>query len=222
MKSIRWLYPQNEVFLDLADAQERDGGDVRWSVTDTEVVDLTTDRPGIRFTDAAGDDFEIRCEILVGADGSQSICRRAIPEQERTDNFIEYPFAWFGILAEAPPSAPELIYSNSEHGFALVSQRSDTVQRMYFQCDPTEDPDDWSDEQIWARLQECVSGPDGLELQQGPIIDKTVLPFRSYVCEPLRHGSLVLVGDAGHTVPPTGAKGLNLAFCDRLPAADDC
>ncbi|MEX5295079.1 4-hydroxybenzoate 3-monooxygenase [Kocuria sp. CPCC 205268] len=209
-----WLYPQNEVFLDLAEARERDGGDVRWSVTDTEVLDLTTDRPAIRFTDAAGEDVEVRCEILVGADGSQSICRRAIPEQERTDNFIEYPFAWFGILAEAPPSAPELIYANSEHGFALVSSRSDTVQRMYFQCDPEEDVEDWDDERIWAELQRRVAGPDGLRLQEGPIFDKTVLKFRSYVCEPLRHGNLFLVGDAGHTVPPTGAKGLNLAFCD--------
>lgn len=209
-----WLYPQNEVFLDLADARERDGGDVRWAVTDTEVADLATDRPKIRFTDAEGEPFEIHCEILVGADGSQSICRRAIPEQERTDNFIEYPFAWFGILAEAPPSAPELIYSNSEHGFALISQRSGTVQRMYFQCDPEEDVDDWGDERIWAELQRRVEGPDGLRLQEGPIFDKTVLKFRSYVCEPLRHGNLFLVGDAGHTVPPTGAKGLNLAFCD--------
>ncbi|MFI7584804.1 4-hydroxybenzoate 3-monooxygenase [Kocuria sp. M1N1S27] len=208
------LYPQNEVFWDLANARERDGGDIRWSVTDTEVLDLTTDRPAVRFTDAAGERFELRCEFLVGADGSQSICRRAIPDEERTDNFIEYPFAWFGILAEAPPSAPELIYSNSEHGFALVSSRSETVQRMYFQCDPDEDVDDWDDERIWAELQRRVRGPDGLRLQEGPIFDKTVLKFRSYVCEPLRHGSLFLVGDAGHTVPPTGAKGLNLAFCD--------
>jgi p-hydroxybenzoate 3-monooxygenase len=209
-----WLYPQNEVFWDLANARERDGGDVRWSVTDTEVLDLTTPTPRIRFTDAAGEDFEVRCQIVVGADGSQSICRRAIPETERTDNFIEYPFAWFGILTEAPPSAPELIYSNSEHGFALISSRSETVQRMYFQCDPEEDVEDWDEERIWAELQRRVEGPDGLRLQQGPIFDKTVLKFRSYVCEPLRYGNLFLVGDAGHTVPPTGAKGLNLAFCD--------
>ena len=209
-----WLYTQNEVFRDLAAARERDGGDVRWAVTDTEVADLATDRPKIRFTDAEGEPFEIHCEILVGADGSQSICRRAIPPHERTDNFIEYPFAWFGILAEAPPSAPELIYANSEHGFALISQRSGTVQRMYFQCDPEEDVEDWDDERIWSELQRRVEGPDGLRLKEGPIFDKTVLKFRSYVCEPLRHGNLFLVGDAGHTVPPTGAKGLNLAFCD--------
>ncbi|HST72170.1 MULTISPECIES: 4-hydroxybenzoate 3-monooxygenase [Kocuria] len=209
-----WLYPQNEVFWDLAGARERDGGDVRWGVADTEVADLATDRPKIRFTDADGTPVEVRCEILVGADGSQSICRRAIPQEERTDNFIQYPFAWFGILAEAPPSAPELIYANSEHGFALISSRSETVQRMYFQCDPEENVDDWDEERIWAELQRRVDGPDGLQLQRGPIFDKTVLKFRSYVCEPLRHGNMFLVGDAGHTVPPTGAKGLNLAFCD--------
>jgi len=209
-----WLYPQNEVFWDLAAARERDGGDVRWSVSDTEVLDLTTGTPKIRFTDAAGEDFEIRCEILVGADGSQGISKWAIPQEERTDNFIEYPFAWFGILTEAPPSAPELIYSNSEHGFALISQRSANVQRMYFQCDPEENVDDWDEERIWAELQRRVDGPDGFRLVRGPIFEKTVLKFRSYVCEPLRHGNLFLVGDAGHTVPPTGAKGLNLAFCD--------
>jgi p-hydroxybenzoate 3-monooxygenase len=209
-----WLYPQNEVFRDLAAARERDGGDVRWSVSDTEVLDLTSDRPAIRFTDAGGRAFEVRCDVLVGADGSQGVCRRSIPERERTDHFVEYPFAWFGILAEAPPSAPELIYAASEHGFALISSRSASVQRMYFQCDPDEDVADWDDERIWAELQRRVEGPDGLRLEQGPIFDRTVLRFRSYVCEPLRHGNLFLVGDAGHTVPPTGAKGLNLAFCD--------
>lgn len=209
-----WLYPQNEVFWDLKEASERDGGTVFWSVDDVAVHDVESDRPGVTFVDAEGAAREIRCRILVGADGSRSVCRKAIPEDVRTDHYTEYPFAWFGILCQAPPSHHELIYTRSESGFALISQRSDDVQRMYFQCDPSEDPGDWSDEQIWARLQECVSGPDGFRLQEGPIIDKTVLPFRSYVCEPLRHGSLVLVGDAGHTVPPTGAKGLNLAFCD--------
>ena len=209
-----WLYPQNEVFWDLKEAFERDGGTVFWSVDDVAVHDVESDRPGVTFVDAEGAAREIRCRILVGADGSRSVCRKAIPEDVRTDHYTEYPFAWFGILCQAPPSHHELIYTRSESGFALISQRSDDVQRMYFQCDPSEDPGDWSDEQIWARLQECVSGPDGFRLQEGPIIDKTVLPFRSYVCEPLRHGSLVLVGDAGHTVPPTGAKGLNLAFCD--------
>lgn len=209
-----WLYPQNEVFVDLAVARERDGGDVRFSVTDSEVLDLETDVPKIRFTDADGQRFEVHCDIIAGADGSQGICKWAIPPEDRTDNFIAYPFAWFGILTEAPPSAPELIYAHSEHGFALISQRNDRVQRMYFQCDPTEDPANWTDEQIWAELQKRVDGPDGLTLKRGPIFEKVVLPFRSYVCEPMRHGNLFLAGDAGHTVPPTGAKGLNLALAD--------
>ncbi|MBW4095906.1 MAG: 4-hydroxybenzoate 3-monooxygenase [Acidobacteria bacterium] len=209
-----WLYPQNEVFVDLAAARKRDGGDVRFSVTDTQVLDLTSDEPKIYFTDDAGEDFELHCQLVVGADGSQSICRKAIPADVRSDHFIAYPFAWFGILTEAPPSAPELIYANSEHGFALISQRSGMVQRMYFQCDPDEDPSTWSDEQIWAELQKRVDGPDGFTLKRGPIFEKMVLPFRSYVCEPLRYGNLFLAGDAGHTVPPTGAKGLNLALAD--------
>ncbi|WP_104101610.1 4-hydroxybenzoate 3-monooxygenase [Arthrobacter sp. 08Y14] len=209
-----WLYPQNEVFVDLAAARERDGGDVRWAVSDTEVLDLPSDTPKIRFTDAEGAAFEVHCDILVGADGSQGICRRAIPAGQRRENFIEYPFAWFGILTEAPPSAPELIYTNSGRGFALISQRSQTIQRMYFQADPDENPDGWSEEQIWAELQRRVDGPDGLELKRGPIFEKTLLKFRSYVCEPLRYGKMFLAGDAGHTVPPTGAKGLNLALAD--------
>ncbi|QTG80874.1 4-hydroxybenzoate 3-monooxygenase [Arthrobacter crystallopoietes] len=208
------LYPQNEVFVDLAAARERDGGDVRYSVTDTEVLDLTTDTPKIRFTDAEGQAFEIHCDILVGADGSQGICKWAIPAEHRIDNFIEYPFAWFGILTEAPKSSDELIYANSEHGFALISQRSDTVQRMYFQADPNEDASKWTEDQIWAELQKRVDGPDGFELKRGPIFEQMILKFRSYVCEPMRYGNLFLAGDAGHTVPPTGAKGLNLALAD--------
>jgi len=209
-----WLYPQNEVFVDLAAARERDGGDVRFSVKDTEVLDVATDTPTIRFTDDAGVDFDVRCQIVVGADGSQGICKKAIPAEIRSDDFIAYPFAWFGILTEAPPSAPELIYANSEHGFALISQRNEHVQRMYFQCDPGEDVSAWTDEQIWDELQKRVDGPDGFTLKRGPIFEKMVLPFRSYVCDPMRYGNLFLAGDAGHTVPPTGAKGLNLALAD--------
>ncbi|WP_146361045.1 4-hydroxybenzoate 3-monooxygenase [Arthrobacter yangruifuii] len=209
-----WLYPQNEVFTDLAAARERDHGDVRYGVTDTAVVDLATDTPKILFTDSDGRDFEIHCEILVGSDGSGGICKRSIPKEARTDNFIEYPFAWFGILTRAAPSAPELIYANSDRGFALISQRNDEVQRMYFQCDPNEDAQSWSEERIWDELQARVDGPDGFQLTRGPVFEKTVLKFRSYVCEPLRYGNLFLAGDAGHTVPPTGAKGLNLALAD--------
>ena len=206
-----WLYPQTEVFMDLAAARERDGGDVRFGISDTRVVDVTGDQPGILFTDADGVRQEIRCDHLVGADGSRSICRREIGD--RRDHFREYPFAWFGILCDAPPSAPELIYNHSDRGFALISQRTETMQRMYFQCDPSEDVDDWSEDRIWSELQARV-GANGYTLHEGPITSKTVLPFRSYVCEPMRHGRLLLAGDAAHTVPPTGAKGLNLALAD--------
>ncbi len=208
-----WLYPQTEVFVDLAVARHRDGGDVRFGVTDTAVVDVTYNRPGILFTDAVGAQQEVRCDYLVGADGSRSITRREIPLGKRRDYFREYPYAWFGILCDAPRSAPELIYNHSERGFALISQRTENVQRMYFQCDPTDSVDAWSDDRIWDELQSRV-GANGYRLQEGPITSKSVLPFRSYVCEPMRHGRVLLAGDAAHTVPPTGAKGLNLALAD--------
>jgi len=207
-----WLYPQTDVFIDLANARERDGGDVRYDVTDTAVVDVTSDRPGMVFTDAGGVEHEVRCDVIVGADGSRSMTRSAVAE--RKEYFRQYPFAWFGILCEAPPSAPELIYTRSDRGFALISQRTDSVQRMYFQCSPTESVDDWSEDRIWAELQARLAGEDGFSLKEGRIFSKTVLPFRSYVCEPIRHGNLLLAGDAAHTVPPTGAKGLNLALAD--------
>jgi p-hydroxybenzoate 3-monooxygenase len=209
-----WLYPQTDVFVDLANARSRDGGDVRFGVTDTQVVDVTSATPGIVFTEEDGTRREVRCDYLVGADGSRSICRREVPEALRRQYFREYPFAWFGILAQAPRSAEELIYARSDAGFALISQRTDTVQRMYFQCDATEDVDRWSDEQIWDQLQTRLAGEDGFRLAEGPILEKTVLPFRSFVQEPMRYGNLLLAGDAAHTVPPTGAKGLNLALAD--------
>ncbi|MGQ4596816.1 4-hydroxybenzoate 3-monooxygenase [Nocardia sp. R6R-6] len=223
------LYPQTDVFVDLADARQRDGGDVRFAVTDVSVDDLTTDAPVLRFTDAHGIDHEIRADFLVGADGSRSLCRHEMPAAERRQYFREYPFAWFGILAEAPPSAPELIYNHSPRGFALISQRTETLQRMYFQCDPAENVDDWTEDRIWEELQARL-GANGYRLMEGPITAKTVLPFRSFVQEPMYHGRLVLAGDAAHTVPPTGAKGLNLALADvrvlaeeleRALAADD-
>ena len=208
-----WLYPQTSVFHDLATVRERAGADVRFGVSDTAVGDLTTQRPFIRFTDSEGVAQEVRCQYLVGADGSRSLCRHEIPEAERRQYFREYPFAWFGILCAAPKSAPELIYNHSERGFALISQRTESMQRMYFQCDPEEDVDAWSDDRIWSELQARV-GSNGHTLVEGPITDRSVLRFRSFVNEPMRHGNLLLAGDAAHTVPPTGAKGLNLALAD--------
>jgi p-hydroxybenzoate 3-monooxygenase len=214
-----WLYPQTSVFEDLAAARTAAGADLRFGVRDTSVADVTGDTPVIRFTDSDGVAQELRCGFLVGADGSRSMCRHEIPEAQRRQFFREYPFAWFGILCEAPKSAPELIYNHSPRGFALISQRTETMQRLYFQCDPDEDVDAWSEDRIWSELQARV-GANGYTLREGPITDKTVLRFRSFVNEPMRYGNLLLAGDAAHTVPPTGAKGLNLALADVRVLAD--
>ena len=207
-----WLYSQNDLFVDLAAARRRDGGDVRFGVRDAEVAGFDTDAPTIDFTDADGEPRRIVCEMVVGADGSRSRCRDLVPG--RVKHTMRYPFAWFGILAEAPYSSDQLIYSHSAKGFALVSQRTPMVQRMYFQCAPDEDPAQWSEDRIWDHLDDLLAGPDGFTVKRGPIFEKVVLPFRSFVQEPMQHANLFLAGDAAHTVPPTGAKGLNLAFGD--------
>ncbi|WP_432543786.1 4-hydroxybenzoate 3-monooxygenase [Kineococcus sp. SYSU DK002] len=206
-----WLYPQTEVFSDLHRARTRDGGDLRYGVRDVQVHDVLG-TPRVTFTGADGSPHEVTAELVVGADGSRSACRDLV--EPRTRSSREYPFAWFGILCEAPKSAPELVYTRSDRGFALISQRTESVQRMYFQCDPGEDPGAWSDARIWDELQTRLAGEDGFSLVEGPVIDRSVLPFRSFVQTPVRHGNLLLAGDAAHTVPPTGAKGLNLALAD--------
>lgn len=209
-----WLYPQTDVFIDLADARARDGGDVRFGIRDVAVDGIQTNAPTVAFTEPDGTRVQVRARFIVGADGSHSMCRKLIPEAHRNVWFREYPFAWFGILTQAPMSAPELIYSHSERGFALISQRTETLQRMYFQCDPDEDAARWTDEAIWAELQARLAGPDGFLLAEGPVTERTVLRFRSLVTQPMRWGRMVLAGDAAHTVPPTGARGLNLALHD--------
>lgn len=212
-----WLYPQTEVFCDLHAARTRDAGDLRYGITDTAVHDIT-DAPRVTYTDGAGAAQQILADVVVGADGSRSICRGLVGGA--TQHFREYPFAWFGVLVEAPASASELIYTRHPDGFALISQRTADVQRMYFQCDSTEDPTGWSDDRIWEQLQTRLAGSDGFRLHEGPVIERTVLPFRSFVQTPMRYGRLLLAGDAGHTVPPTGAKGLNLALADVRILAD--
>lgn len=206
-----WLYPQHEVLRDLVAARLAAGQDLRLGVTVERVEDAESTRPRVVGTDAEGHPFAIEADFVVGADGSRSAVRSAVTGGVRSDFFREYPFAWFGILCDAPPSSDELIYSNSGEGFALISQRSATVQRMYFQCDPETDPDSLSEEQIWAELQSRVPGTT---LHEGPIFQRDVLRFRSFVAPELRRGRVALIGDAAHTVPPTGAKGMNLAIAD--------
>ncbi|MHC3456117.1 4-hydroxybenzoate 3-monooxygenase [Streptomyces prasinus] len=213
-----WLYPQTDVFVDLHALRADNGGDLRYGITETEVHDVTSDQPRVIYTDAEGATHEIVTDLVVGADGSRSICRFLVEGAQTY--FREYPFAWFGVLVEAPPSAPELIYTRSERGFALVSQRTDTIQRLYFQCDPTTHVDDWSEDRIWEELQVRLTGEDDFRLHEGRVIEKAVLPFRSFVQTPMRHGNLLLAGDAAHTVPPTGAKGLNLALADTRVLAE--
>jgi p-hydroxybenzoate 3-monooxygenase len=205
------VYAQHEVLKDLIARRLADGGDIRFGISDTAVDGITGgDSPTIRFT-SDGQQQSLECDFVIGADGSRTYTRGLIPQ--RTDFFRQYPFAWFGILAEAPPSSDELIYAHSDRGFALISTRSPSVQRLYFQCDPETNVDDWSDQQIWDEIQARVAGA-GAALKTGAIFQKSVLQFRSFVCEPMQYGRLYLAGDAAHTVPPTGAKGLNLAVAD--------
>jgi p-hydroxybenzoate 3-monooxygenase len=165
------------------------------------------------FTDSDGVEHEVRCDYLVGADGSRSMCRDEVPAEARRQYFREYPFAWFGILCEAPQSWPELIYNQGPKGFALISSRTESVQRMYFQCDPEDDVAAFGEDRIWDELQGRVAA-NGHTLKEGRIFEKSVLRFRSFVQEPMQYGRMLLAGDAAHTVPPTGAKGLNLALAD--------
>jgi p-hydroxybenzoate 3-monooxygenase len=206
------LYPQHEVLKDLIAARISDGVPPLFEHLASAVVDAETDQPRIIGKTSAGEPFEINADVVVGADGSGSIARTPVTGTHGS-YFREYPFAWYGVLVEAPPTFDELIYSRSDEGFVLISTRDQHIQRMYFQCDPQLDASTVSDDEIWKKLQAGVSGA---ELNRGPIFRKDVLRFRSFVAHELRKGRVFLMGDAAHTVPPTGAKGMNLAFSDVL------
>jgi p-hydroxybenzoate 3-monooxygenase len=203
------VYGQQEVVKDLLRAREAAGGLPWFEVGDVRPDDLESDAPAIRFTHD-GAEYELRCDAIAGCDGSHGVCLPSIPAGELTVYEREYPFGWLGILAEVAPSTEELIYARHERGFALHSMRTPQLSRFYLQCEPDADPDDWPDARIWDELRARLS----LDLAEGPIVEKGVTPMRSFVVEPMQHGRLFLAGDAAHIVPPTGAKGLNLAVAD--------
>ena len=181
-------------------------------MSDVTVHELESKLPRIRFTHG-GAEHELECDVIAGCDGFHGVCRPSIPAGILREFSREYPFGWLGILAEVPPSNDELVYSHHERGFALLSLRSLELSRLYIQCRPDEDLSGWPDERIWEELQTRL-GLDGWTLAEGPVLEKGVTGMRSYVAEPMQHGRLYLAGDAAHIVPPTGAKGLNLAIHD--------
>jgi p-hydroxybenzoate 3-monooxygenase len=207
------IYGQQEVVKDLIRARLEADGKVLFEAGAESVEDLDTESPKIRFLQD-GEQEEISCDYVAGCDGSFGVCRTGIPENARTEYTRTYPFGWFGILVEGPPSTEELIYTLHDRGFALVSTRSPEVQRLYFQCDPQDDVEEWPDERIWDELSTRLATHDGWELADGDIFQKDIVQMRSFVCEPMQHGRLFLAGDAAHIVPPTGAKGMNLAVAD--------
>jgi len=208
------VYAQHEVIKDLAKARLDAGAPIEFGVKDVTLLDLDTAAPRIRYRDGAGALRELACDYVAGCDGFHGVSRPTIPSRRRTEFTRVYPFGWFGILVEAPPATDELIYAHHERGFALVSTRSPSIQRLYLQCEPEDQVANWPDARIWQELHTRLATGDGWRLTEGRIFQKGIVAMRSFVVEPMQYGHLFLAGDAAHIVPPTGAKGLNLAVAD--------
>lgn len=207
------VYGQTEVTRDLMDARKARGGVSYYEAEDVEPVDFGGPNPKITFTHQ-GKRMELSCDVIAGCDGFHGICRQSVPENSIRTFERVYPFGWLGVLADVPPVDHELIYANHERGFALCSMRSKTRSRYYVQCGLQEKVEAWSDDAFWDELRRRLDPETAAALVTGPSIEKSIAPLRSFVAEPMRFGRLFLVGDAAHIVPPTGAKGLNLAFSD--------
>ena len=207
------VYGQQEVVKDLIARRLADGGDIRFEVENVAIHDFDGDRPRIGFAQvgAAG---EVACDFIAGCDGFHGVCRASIPAHAITNFDRVYPFAWLGILAKAEPASEEVIYVNHPRGFALSSMRSQEVARLYLQCRPDEDLAEWSDARIWEELHRRLRTASGDTVHEGKVLEKGITGMRSFVAEPMRFGRLFLAGDAAHIVPPTGAKGMNLAVAD--------
>ena len=213
------VYGQQEVVKDLIAARIATGGAIEFEANVVEVAAIDSSRPRLRYVQG-GSAREVECDFIAGCDGFHGACRSAIPAAQLTIHQRLYPFAWLGIVAQAPPAHDELIYAHHERGFALFSMRSPTVTRLYLQVPPEEPLEAWPDERVWDELRVRLSGRDGWQPHHGALIEKSVTGMRSFVVEPMRHGRLFLAGDAAHIVPPTGAKGMNLALADvRMLAA---
>jgi p-hydroxybenzoate 3-monooxygenase len=206
------VYAQHEVIKDLIAARVKAGGEIYFEAEAMGLAEIA-EKPKIEFTHG-GETKELDCDFIAGCDGFHGICRDAIPAGALQIHEREYPFAWLGILANVAPASKELIYTYSERGFALLSMRSPQVSRLYLQCKPDEDIANWPDERIWEELRKRMATRDGWELKEGQVTQKGITPMRSFVAEPMQYGKLFLLGDAAHIVPPTGAKGLNLAVAD--------
>ena len=207
------VYGQQEVVKDLIRARYDAGGTIEFDATDVAVHDVESGAPRLSWRK---DDTlnEVVCDIVAGCDGFHGTCRTSIPNFEKSVFERTYPFAWLGILAKAAPSHDELIYAHHERGFALFSMRSPEITRLYLQVPLDDDIVNWPDERIWQELNTRLETDDGWKLNEGPVLEKGITPMRSYVCEKMQHGRLYLAGDAAHIVPPTGAKGMNLAIAD--------
>jgi p-hydroxybenzoate 3-monooxygenase len=203
------IYGQQEVVRDLIAARLAARQPLYFEVDSVSVHDFETDSPKVRYR-IDGKEQTLECDFIAGCDGFHGICRASIPSSQLSVFERVYPFAWLGILAEMAPASEELIYANDDRGFALLSMRSPTVSRLYLQCTPDEDVEEWSDERIWNELRTRLH----VRVPGGPVLQKSVTPMRSFVAEPMRFGRLFLAGDAAHIVPPTGAKGMNLAIAD--------
>ena len=212
------VYGQNEVVRDLIEARTETRRPLYFEAEHVGVDDLDSSQPLIRFRHE-GMDHELRCDFIAGCDGFHGVCRPSIPAGALTVYEREYPFGWLGILADAAPSSEELVYTLHERGFALFSMRSPKVTRLYLQVPPSESIENWSDQAIWDELLRRMTTRDGWTPNVGRITQKSVTPMRSFVAAPMRYGNLFLAGDAAHIVPPTGAKGLNLAASDVLVLA---